>query len=316
MASLVAGRHETVLWARSPEVARTIDQHHRNEAYLPGFDLSPHLRATSDLEEALRSTEVLLVAVPSHGFRDVLLAAQPLVPEGIPVVSLTKGIEQGSLLRMTEVIEDVLPGRSPAVLTGPNLAREVLARQASASVVASRDEAIAVSLQEVLSRGTFRVYRSADLIGCEVSGALKNVFAIAAGMAEGLGTGDNTRAGVIARSLAELTRLGVAMGGEPETFAGLAGLGDLIATCMSPQSRNRYVGEQLGQGRPIDDIVSEMSMVAEGVRTAGTAVALGERYSVDVPISLRVYQVISGEISGAEAYRGLTPVASTEADPY
>jgi glycerol-3-phosphate dehydrogenase (NAD(P)+) len=217
---------------------------------------------------------------------------------------------------MTEVIEDVLPECTAAAITGPNLAKEILARQASASVVASRDESVAVRLQAVLSRGTFRVYRSSDLIGCEVGGALKNVFAIAAGMAQGLGAGDNTRAGVIARSLAELTRLGVAMGGEPETFAGLAGLGDLVATCMSPQSRNRYVGEQLGRGRPLAKIVSEMSMVAEGIKTSGTAVALGERYSVDVPISERVYEVVSGQISGAEAYRGLTPTASTEAEPY
>ncbi len=305
VASLAAGHNNTVLWARNPELAKTINEDHENPTYLSGFALPPRLQATSDLEEALRGAELLIVGVPSHGFRATLELAAPYVHPWIPVISLTKGFEQGTLLRMTEIIEEVLPGRPAAALTGPNLAKEIMAGCAAASVIATRDLTVAAAIQRVLRRGLFRIYTNHDVVGCEVGGALKNVIAIATGIAQGLSVGDNTRAAVISRGLAELTRLGVAMGAEPATMAGLAGMGDLIATCISPMSRNRTVGERLGQGERIEDIVASMSMVAEGVKTAGTAVNLGERYNVELPICREIHRVIAGEASAFDAYRGL-----------
>jgi glycerol-3-phosphate dehydrogenase (NAD(P)+) len=208
-----------------------------------------------------------------------------------------------------------LPGHPVATLTGPNIAREIMAGNAAASVIATEDLDVASALQGVFGRGLFRVYTNHDVAGCEIGGALKNVIAIATGMAEGLSVGDNTRAAVITRGLGEITRLGVAMGGDPATFAGLAGLGDLVVTCMSPHSRNRYVGEQLGKGRHIDEVIAEMSMVAEGVKAAGTCVALAERYDVPMPICQTVQQVVTGAMSQTEAYRGLLPKPGHEGDP-
>ncbi len=315
VATLVSGRHDTVLWARSKETAEEVTTQRTNAAYLPGFVLPLQLRATNDLEQALRGAELVIMAVPSHGFRAVLGGARGHMRPQIPVVSLTKGFEQGSLLRMTEIIEELLPGHAAAALTGPNLAKEIMAGQAAASVLATRDRTVAVTLQRVLQRGTFRIYLNRDVIGCEVGGALKNVIAIATGIAQGLGIGDNTRSAIIARGLAELTRLGVAMGGKPATFAGLTGLGDLVATCISPQSRNRRVGEELGLGRRLEDVVAGMSMVAEGVKTADAAMELSARYAVEMPICAEVHRVLTGAITGLEAYRGLTPQAGYEADP-
>ena len=305
VASLACARNPTVLWARSPEVAKAINETHENSTYLAGFPLSTRLAATSDIEEAVSGAELLVVGVPSHGFRETLLLAAPHVHPWIPVVSLTKGFEQGTLLRMTEVIQDVLPGRPAAALTGPNLAKEIMAGHAAASVIATKDLAVAKALQKVLSRGLFRIYTNHDVVGCEVGGALKNVVAIATGIAEGLSVGDNTRAAVISRGLAELMRLGVAMGAEPTTMAGLAGMGDLIATCISPLSRNRTVGERLGKGERIEDIIASMSMVAEGVKTASTVVALADRYGVDLPICCEIHKVVTGQASAPDAYRGL-----------
>jgi glycerol-3-phosphate dehydrogenase (NAD(P)+) len=273
------------------------------------------LHATADLEEALAETDVLVVGVPSHGFRGVVEQARPWVRPWIPIVSLTKGLEVGSLLRMTQVLEELLPGHPAAALTGPNLAREILAGHAAASVIATEDLGVAAALQDVLRTGLFRIYRNHDVIGCEIGGALKNVIAIAAGIAQGLGVGDNTRAGVITRGLAELTRLGVAMGADARTLAGLAGMGDLVATAMSPYSRNRTVGEQLGLGRSLDDILRSMSMVAEGVKTASTVMELAKRYDLDLPICTTIYRVVQGEIPATEAYRGLRRTPGHEADP-
>lgn len=316
VATLVSGRNPTTLWARNPDVAREIRDRHTNETYLPGFSLPGSLHATADIEEAVAGADVLIVGVPSHGFRSVLEAARPFVRPWIPVVSLTKGFEQGTLKRMTEVIKDVFPGHPAAALTGPNVAREIMAGNAAASVIATEDLTVAAALQRIVRRGLFRVYTNHDVIGCEVGGALKNVIAIATGMAQGLSVGDNTRAAVITRGLAELTRLGVALGGEPATFAGLAGMGDLVATCISPYSRNRYVGEQLGLGRKLDDILAEMKMVAEGVKTAATAVQLGDRFGLDLPICREVARVIAGEITALDAYRGLLRIRpGHEAEP-
>jgi glycerol-3-phosphate dehydrogenase (NAD(P)+) len=217
---------------------------------------------------------------------------------------------------MTEVVKQVLPGRPAAALTGPNLAREIMAGQAAASVIATEDLSVAEALQREVRRGLFRVYTHHDVVGCEIGGALKNVVAIATGMAQGLGVGDNTRAAVMSRGLAELTTLAVAMGGEATTLAGLAGMGDLVATCMSPQSRNRYVGEQLGLGRPLEDVLGEMRMVAEGVKTVSTVVELAERHGLDMPIARTIDAVVTGRMRANEAYRGLVRVpAGHEADP-
>jgi glycerol-3-phosphate dehydrogenase (NAD(P)+) len=305
VAALAAVHNPTILWARSAVVAKEVAERHTNEGYLPGFTQPEQLAGTADIEEAVGEADVLIVGVPSHGFREALRHAAPHVRPWIPVVSLTKGFEQGSLLRMTEVIKDVMPGHPAAALTGPNLAKEIMAGQAAASVIATEDLSVAGALQAVLQRGVFRVYTNHDVIGCEVGGALKNVIAIAAGMAQGVGVGDNTRAAVIARGLAELSRLGVAMGGEAATFAGLAGMGDLIATCVSPQSRNRYVGEQLGRGRKLPDILEEMTMVAEGVKTASTVMELSERHGVEMPICTEIYKVLQGQGTPTGAYRGL-----------
>ena len=317
VASLVAGRHPTMLWARKPEVADEInEQPDQLDATCAGCTLPARLTATADLDKAVAQAELLIVGVPSHGFREH--ARRPrrrTIHPWIPVVSLTKGLEQDSLLRMTEVIKDVLPGHPAAALTGPNIAREIMEGQAAASVIATEDLAVAGELQRVLRRGLLRLYTNHDVIGCELGGALKNVVAIACGMAQGLSVGDNTRAAVMTRGLAELTRLGVAMGGEPATFAGLAGMGDLIATCISPHSRNRYVGEQLGAGRSLDDILAEMSMVAEGVKTAVTVHGLAEQLDVPMPVCDQIYKVVTGEITPDTAYSGLRISAGHEADP-
>jgi glycerol-3-phosphate dehydrogenase (NAD(P)+) len=315
VATLACGRNPTVLWARSADVANEIAEEHTNASYLPDFALPEQLRATSDLDEAVGDADVLIVGVPSHGFRGVLEEARPYVRPWIPVVSLTKGLEQGTLLRMTEVIKELLPGHPAAALTGPNLAKEIMAGHAAASVIATEDLSVAAALQQVLRRGLFRIYMNHDVVGCEVGGALKNVIAIATGIAQGIGVGDNTRAAVIARGLAELARLGVAMGGEPATFAGLAGMGDLIATCISPQSRNRYVGEQLGRGRPLDEILAEMKMVAEGVKTAVTVMELAARHDLHLPICEEIHRVVTGKISAPDAYHGLRIPAGHEAEP-
>ncbi len=305
VATLAARNNDVTLWGRDEAQMREINDDHKNSKYLADYELPENLRGTSDLEAAVSDAHVLVVGVPSHAFRATLEAAKPFVHPWIPIVTLTKGLEADSMLRMTEVIQEVLPGRPVAAMSGPNLAKEIMAGQAAASVIATPDLEVAEALQRVFQSGLFRVYINHDVVGVEMGGALKNVIAIAAGMAEGLSVGDNTRSAVIARGLAELTRLGEAMGGEAATFAGLAGLGDLVATCVSKQSRNRYVGEQLGQGRPLQDILDEMNMVAEGVKTVSSVMELGERYGVDLPICREVHDVITGKVTGDHAYRGL-----------
>ena len=314
VASMVAPRHETVLWARDPEVARAVHEDHENPAYLPGYRLDPMLSATSDLKEAVGSADLIVVGVPSSGFRHVIEEAAPAMRPWVPVVSLTKGLERGSHLRMTQVVKEVVASHPVAALTGPNIASEILAGKAAAAVVASEDLDVACGIQSVFTRGVFRVYVNDDVIGCELGGALKNVIAIAAGIGQGLGVGDNTRAAVMSRGLAELIRLGEAMGAKAQTFAGLAGMGDLIATCVSPYSRNRAVGEQLGKGRKLEAILDEMHMVAEGVNTATVALELAECHGLDLPICRVIDQVVKGEIEPVDSYWGLTP-AGHEAEP-
>src|SRR5262245_25616936 len=293
VASLAAAKAPTVLWARRPETAEEVGSAHTNSRYLGDAPLDPNLRATADLEQAVRAAEVLIMGVPSHGFRATLARTAPHVRPGAPVISLSKGLEPESRLRMSQVVAQELPDHPAGVLTGPNLAKEVLAGQSGAAVVAMGDEQSARDLQTVLSRDLFKIYRSTDVVGAEIAGALKNVFAIAAGIAAGMQSGDNTRALVMCRAIAEMTRLGVAMGGHPMTFAGLAGIGDLLARCISPLSRNRMVGERLAEGRGIDEITESMSQVAEGVKACGSVVRLADDYEVDMPISREVDAVVN-----------------------
>ncbi|HVM03909.1 MAG TPA: NAD(P)H-dependent glycerol-3-phosphate dehydrogenase [Acidimicrobiales bacterium] len=292
MAAMATSHAPTTLWARRPELACAVNTEHRNPDYLRDGALPPALVATADLEEALDGASVAVMAVPSHGFRAILEQAAPFLGAGTPVVSLTKGLEQGSLKRMTEVIAEVAPGCPAGVLTGPNLAGEILAGQPAASVVALDDEGLAAEIQALLSTPTFRLYTNPDVVGCEVAGAVKNVTAIAAGMGDGMGFGDNTKAALMTRGLAEITRLGTALGGHPLTFSGLAGMGDLVATCISRHSRNRHVGEQLGRGRAPAEVLAGTRMVAEGVNTSRVVLELAATVGVEMPIAEQVVAVL------------------------
>jgi glycerol-3-phosphate dehydrogenase (NAD(P)+) len=309
VASLAATHASTTLWARDAATVTEINERHRNSRYLPDLDLHPQLRATSSLDEAVYDADVVVVGVPSQAVRGTLVEIAPLIRHWVPVVSLTKGLEQGTRLRMTEVIDQELPGHPAGVLAGPNLAREILAGYAAAAVIAMPDARVATSLQQVFSSRRFRVYTNPDVIGCELGGALKNVIAIAAGMAEGLGVGDNTKAMVFTRGLNEIARLGTAMGGDPRTFAGLTGMGDLMATCSSPLSRNRTVGVELAKGRSIEEITASMRMVAEGVKTARVVVELAQEYGVEAPIAEEVDAVVNRGRTPLEAYAGLNRIA-------
>jgi glycerol-3-phosphate dehydrogenase (NAD(P)+) len=304
--SAVAATHQEVrLWARRPELAAQLNDQRRNPEYLSEFTLPDAITATASVEEALVGAALVIMAVPSHGFRDILTTASAHIPTGAPVMSLAKGLEQGTLMRMTEVVAEVLDGHPRGVLTGPNLAHEVIEGQPTASVVAMDDPAAGRDIQARLSTDSFRVYTNDDVVGCEMAGALKNVMAIAAGMSDGMGFGDNSKAALITRGLAELSRLGVAMGGHPLTFAGLAGMGDLVATCISSLSRNRHVGVELGRGRSISDIVSSLNMVAEGVKTAPVVLELARRHGVEVPIAEQVVAVLEGRTAAREVIPAL-----------
>ena len=305
IANLASRNTSTLLWCRRPETADEVNTERTNSRYLGDVRLHPRLRATADIAEAVRSADVIVMGVPSHGYRDVLTHVATHIRPWVPIVSLAKGLEQETDLRMTEVIRDVVPDHRAGVLTGPNLAKEIMAGYAAASVVAFDDQDVARQIQSVFNSGLFRVYRGSDVVGCELGGALKNVIAIAAGMGDGLGVGDNTKAAVITRGLAELTRLGTALGGRAETFAGLAGMGDLVATCASRQSRNRHVGERLGLGATIDEIIAEMDQVAEGVKTSKVVMQLGSKSGCQLPISHEVYRVVHEGASAMDAYRGL-----------
>jgi glycerol-3-phosphate dehydrogenase (NAD(P)+) len=300
-AVLAARSTPTVLWARREQVAAQVNEQRANPDYLPGLTLPDRLSATTDLAEAVDGAQAVVMAVPSHGFRQIFGKAAPGIGPDTPVVSLTKGIEQETLATMTAIVAEVAPAHDPGrigVLTGPNLASEVAAGQPTASVMAFGDAETARGLQTVFMGPTFRVYTNDDVIGCELGGALKNVMAIAAGMSDGLGFGDNTRATLITRALAELTRLGIALGGKPSTFAGLAGMGDLIATCISTNSRNHRVGFGLARGRSLDEVVTEMRMVAEGVKTTRAVLDIAARTGIEMPIATHVGKVL---------YQGLDP---------
>jgi glycerol-3-phosphate dehydrogenase (NAD(P)+) len=287
-----AGEH-TVLWARREEVAEEIRTQHTNAAYLPDVKLPPSLDATSDPDSALVDADVVVLAVPSVGIADQLAQWGDRIDRDATLASLIKGVDVDTLRFGSQVIADTLdcdPDRV-VVVSGPNLAKECADRQPAATVAASPDAARAERVQAAVMAPYFRVYTNPDKVGVEVAGAVKNVIALAAGMAHGMGFGDNTKAAVITRGLAEMARLGVRLGGDALTFAGLAGVGDLVATCTSPKSRNRTVGERLGRGEKLDDIIASMNMVAEGVKSSQAILGLAERAGVEMPIAQGVVAV-------------------------
>jgi len=309
VASIVARSAPTVLWARSPEVAEEVDRRCRNTRYLGDIPLTDGLRATDSLAQAVQDADVLVMGVPSHGFRGVLEQVVSHVRPWIPVVSLVKGLEQVTDRRMTEIVAEVLPGHPAGVLAGPNIAKEVMAGYAAAATIAMPDQNLAARLADLFRTTRFRIYSTTDVVGVEIAGALKNVFAIAAGMADGAGAGYNTKAMVLTRAVREMRRLGEALGGEPLTFSGLAGTGDLIVTCFSPLSRNRHVGEELGRGKPIGEVLAGMKQVAEGVKAAPVAMKLAAEAGVDVPIAQEVDNVLWHGATVQDAYRGLLRLA-------
>lgn len=308
---------EVMLWGRRPELVESINRTHQNPDYLPGIELPPAVRATNDPVEALDGAEVVVLAVPSQKLRENLTVWAPLLPEGCVLVSLMKGIEVGTSRRMSEVIAETT-GVGPeriAVVSGPNLAREIAQRQPAATVVACADEAVAEKLQQVCHTPYFRPYTNTDVVGVELGGAVKNVIALAVGMAKGMGMGDNSQASIVTRGLAEITRLGLALGADAATFAGLAGVGDLVATCLSPLSRNRTFGEKLGRGMTVEEIVASTSQVAEGVKSAESILALAREHHVDMPIVEHVVAAVHDGLPPAEIVRRImSRTTKAEAD--
>jgi glycerol-3-phosphate dehydrogenase (NAD(P)+) len=286
--------NDVVLWAHDPEVARAIADTGTNPDYLRGADLGERIRATSDLAEAAEHSETMFMVVPSHHYREVLTQLRGSLRGPVRVISGTKGIENDSLDRMSEISAEVLGDRLTAfaVLSGPTFAIETAKGTPTAAVIASRDTAFAQEVQQVMSSASFRLYHSDDVVGVELAGSLKNVIAIAAGALEGLGLGANTNAALITRGLREMTRLGIVMGGRLETFAGLAGMGDLVLTCTGALSRNRTVGVLLGKGQTLDDILRDAKFVAEGIKTAKSAQQLSERHSIEMPITREMHRVL------------------------
>lgn len=302
---LARSGHDVTLWAREPDVVEHINTRHLNARFLAGVPLHDALRATGDIVGAVRDADLVIHAAPSHALRDVVRAAAPGVGARAIQAIATKGIEPDTLLLMGDVVAAEVPGRAVVAVSGPSFAMEVARRQPTAVVAAGEDRDACETVQRTLSTSSFRVYTSDDLRGVEVAGAVKNVMAVATGIAEGLGLGLNSRAALITRGLAETTRLGVALGARPETFAGLAGLGDLVLTCTGALSRNRAVGVEVGKGRALADVIAGTDTVAEGVRNAQSAVRLANRAGVSMPIAEAVHRVLFEEQPAAEAIAGL-----------
>jgi glycerol-3-phosphate dehydrogenase (NAD(P)+) len=298
---------EVAMWGRRRELCEAINRSSRNTDYLPDIELPGAVRATPDPAEAASGADLVVLAVPSQTLRENLTAWRPVLPEDAVLVSLMKGIELGTAKRMSEVIAEVagVGDERVAVLSGPNLAGEIAQRQPAASVVASVDESVAQRIQQACHSAYFRPYTNTDVVGTELGGAVKNVIALAVGMAEGLGFGDNTRASVITRGLAETARLGAALGADPYTFSGLAGLGDLVATCSSPLSRNRTFGEKLGRGLSVTEIAGATRQIAEGVKSCESVLDLARRVGVDMPIVEHVTYVVAGKMTPMEMLRSL-----------
>ena len=296
---LADAQRPITLWAHSGEAAERLAHERENRRYLPGVPFPPNVRIATDVAYLAEPHRLFVVAVPSEHLRATLASLAATLYPGVPVLSVVKGIEDGTWSRMSEVVAQELPGRPVAVLSGPNLAREIAAGKPAGTVVASEDAALASEVAVLLTRDRFRVYTNPDVIGVELGGALKNVVALAAGMVDGLGFGDSAKAGIITRGLAEITRLGMAAGANPMTFSGLAGVGDLIATCMSPLSRNRRAGELLAGGLPWTDVAARLTGVAEGVATVAGALGLARQHDVELPIAEQVDAVL---------HRGLAPL--------
>jgi len=309
LANLIAeGGHRVDLWAREEEVCAQINQERVNDTFLPGVKLSDNLRAFNEMERALKDKNLILMVVPSHVFREVLMSLRPFVRPEAVILSATKGIENETLMLMSEIAKEVLPELTEdhfACLAGPSFAKEVSRHYPTAITIACKDQARAKALQQFLYREYFRIYVSEDLTGVQLAAALKNVIAIAAGACDGLKFGHNARAALITRGLAEISRLGVAMGANPLTFSGLAGMGDLVLTCTGDLSRNRTVGLEIGRGKGIEEITQAMTMVAEGVRTAKSAYALSKRHGVEMPITEQVYQILYKDKDPTAAVRDL-----------
>ncbi|MCI0669692.1 MAG: NAD(P)-dependent glycerol-3-phosphate dehydrogenase [Myxococcaceae bacterium] len=305
LSQVLASNFERVtMWGRDAALAEALNTRHENSNYLPGVPLSERIRATLSLEEALSGAELVVVATPSHATREVMGRAAPHLPHHVPLLTVAKGIENDTLLTMTEVLESALPEAFRpwvAILSGPSFARELAQRMPTVVTVASHWDQVALLCQQMLQTDTFRPYTSPDVVGVQLGGALKNVIAIAAGMSDGLGFGHNARAAIITRGLAEMTRMAMRMGANPLTLSGLSGLGDLVLTCTGELSRNRRVGFELGRGRPLPDILAEMKQVAEGVKTARSVQDLSRKTGVEMPICHQVYCI---------AYEGRSPKAA------
>jgi glycerol-3-phosphate dehydrogenase (NAD(P)+) len=294
--------NDVTIWGRRPEVCEGINERHQNTDYFPGIELPESIRATSDPAEAADGAEFVVLSVPSQKLRENLTGWTDLMPSEAVFVSVMKGVELGTTKRMSQVIAEVT-GAGPeriAVVSGPNLAREIALREPAASVIACDDESVAQRLQDLCHSQAFRPYRSTDVLGCELGGAYKNVVALCVGMAIGLGFGDNTTASLITRGLAETARLAMKLGADPLTLMGLAGLGDLVATCSSPLSRNRTFGEKLGQGMTTEEIVASTRQVAEGAKSCASIYDLAERNGVDAPVAQHVAAVVAGEMSARD----------------
>lgn len=309
LALVLAPRFQRVrLWVYEQDLAERMASTRENEVYLPGFLLPTHVDISSSLEQALTDAEIVLGVMPSHLVRGMYRQMRPFLQESMLFVSATKGIENDTLLRISQVIGEVVgEAFDPriAVISGPTFAREVAGFEPTALVVASDDTAMTEEIQAAFSGPTFRLYGSSDVIGVEIGGSIKNVVAIGSGVLHGMGLGHNATAALITRGLAEMTRLAIAMGGKPLTLAGLAGLGDLVLTCTGDLSRNRTVGVELAHGRKLDEIVQSMKMVAEGIKTTNAAVGLAERYGVEMPISQQMFQMLHFGLSPREAIRQL-----------
>lgn len=309
LAIVLAPRFERIrLWVFEPDLAARMETSRENDVYLPGYQLPENVLVKNDLAAAVDGAEIVLSVVPSHLARGIYQKMLPFLNERMVFVSATKGLENGTLLQISEVIRQVISARfAPrvAVVSGPTFAREVARFEPTALVVASEDAELAERVQEAFSGPTFRLYTSSDTTGVEIGGSIKNVVAIGAGVLHGMGLGHNSMAALITRGLAEMTRLAVAMGGKPLTLAGLAGLGDLVLTCTGDLSRNRMVGVELARGRKLDEIVSSMKMVAEGIKTTNAAIDLARRYSVEMPISEQMFQVLHSGVCPREAIQNL-----------
>lgn len=308
LATVLANKGETVIWAREPDVVDSINREHRNNRYQREFELPEAVRATLSLEEALDGAELVTLVVPSHVMRDMCQRVGPLLKPGIPIVSASKGIENDSLCTMEEVLNSALPRalRSDvAFLSGPSFAAETMARMVTAVTIAARYHDVATAVQQAFSTSYFRCYTTEDVTGVELGGALKNVIAIAAGAADGIGLGHNSRAALLTRGVAEITRLAVKLGANPLTLSGLAGMGDLVLTCTGNLSRNRHVGVEIGKGRKASEIIAEMDQIAEGVRTARSAYDLSLREGVDMPITVEVFRMVHEDKPAKQAIRDL-----------